>query len=210
MDSSRFLGVALVLAGCVREVPADFATATALPDDERHPDGIAVDLRSDPPAARDHVYANSDVASLRAPLGIGAAHDRLAELFAAIVSEDNTKLSALMVGSVVVHDLRKVGAPPRNALNTWLQRFRKYNYHRLQDTAVYRQSDVSVYRRAQFDRLPLEVAGTSAAEADLVFHVRILTPEVRNERLWGNELFIWFQRREDRYVIAGLAEELPF
>lgn len=204
------MALAIVLGACVRDVAPEFATASELPDVARRPDAIAVDLRSDPPVAQDVVAASSDVVSLRTPIGIGAAHESIAELFAAIVDEDNPKLSAVVNDAVIVHDLSKAGAPPRNALHTWRQRFRKYNYQRLQDATVFRLNNVSVFRPAEFDRLPHELAGTAAKESDLVLRVPILTPEVRNERLWGSELFVWFERHDGRYMIVGMAEELPF
>ena len=55
---------------CTRTVAAEFSTASTLPDKDPRPDGIAIDLSSEPPAARDQATVREEIVTLRAPWAI--------------------------------------------------------------------------------------------------------------------------------------------
>jgi hypothetical protein len=204
-----------------------------LPEGERRPAGIAVDLSSEPPPWRDRADSSEPIVTLRTPLGSKAAFDTVREFFSALVREDISGMSLLVRASALLDDTRAAHtnksakpAPTRSrarggrrgthSITTlWRERFRKREYHRLASRLVYREADVTTYRREQLDALPISVRYLGPAHddvhtTDLVLRVPIITHTVRNERLLGNEIVFWLRRYQDRYLIYRMAEDLPF
>lgn len=204
-----------LLVGCTTSEPARFPTRSQLPDAERRAAGIAVDLSSAPPPARDQADTHQAVVALRAPLGLGAALDVVGEFFEAVHAEDMAALSDLVRPKTQVEDTR-VGSSTKShvATNLWRHRFQKRDYPSLTGQLVYRRGDISTFRGDQLEALPLNVRyladGEDVLPNDLVLQVPIITHTVANERLFGDELFFWLRRRGSRYVIFRMAEEVPF
>lgn len=204
--------------GCDPLGSADFPTASKLPDDERRPDGIAVDLASDPPATQDRADSQDELVALRAPLGVDAAHETLRMFFDAMVGEDIAAISGVTDPNAQVQDLRVIGtaspSPTNHGLSTlWRQRFRKREYQRLASQLLYREADVTTYRSADLDALPINVRYlpeiTPPEPTDVVMRVPITSHTLNNERLLGDELFFWLRREGSRYVIYRMAEDIP-
>ncbi len=209
---------ALLTTACGPLGSADFPTQSALPDEERRPDGIAVDLASDPPPTRDRAESADELVALRAPLGVDAAHETLRVFFEAMVSEDIAAMSAVLEANAQVQDLRVIGtalpAPTSHGIaNLWRQRFRKREYQRFASQLLYREADVITYRSGDLDALPVNVRylpEIAAPEAtDVVLRVPIITHTLNNERMLGDELFFWLRRDGSRYVIYRMAEDIP-
>jgi hypothetical protein len=202
-------------SGCERHEAARFPTQSDLPDTERRAAGIAVDLNSSPPPSVDQASTDHSVVSLRAPLGLNAAHDVISAFFEAVYAEDVTAMSDLVRPKALVLDMRRTtGAKSHIVTTLWRQRFQKRDYQALGGQLVYRQGDVATYRGDQLGALPLSVRyldeGDDVRPNDLVLRVPVITHSVRNERLFGDEVFFWLRRRGSRYVIYRMAEEVPF
>jgi hypothetical protein len=206
----------LLLMGCGGTEAAHFPTASSLPDDERRPDGIAVDLTSAPPSASDSASSNDSIVTLRTPLSSNAAQETVRQFFEAITAEDISQMSRVVQSSAIAQDMRVKQRNTRTHGVTalWRQRFRKREYQLLSSRVVYREGDVMTYRGAELDSLPLEVRYLPNTEpshpTDLVLHVPIATHTIKNERLLGDDLFFWLRRVDDRYVIYRMAEDIPF
>jgi hypothetical protein len=200
-----------------------FPTASELPGDERRPDGIAVDLSSDPPPWRDRAESGDHIVTLRTPLSSGAALETVRSFFDALVNEDASALDKLAVSNAVVEDTRARRAPPggpsaaatHTLTSLWRERFRKHEFQGLSGGLLFREADITTYRKQQLDALPIAVrylgpARDAVEPTDLVLHVPIVTHSVKNERLLGDHMFFWLRRDEERFVIYRMAEDLPF
>jgi hypothetical protein len=208
-------------AACQPAAAPTFATATALPDRERHPDAIAVDLPPTEPPARTQGSTEQAVTTLRTPLGIDAAYAAVHAFFQAVIHEDMAALSALMQPGTQAQDLQ--GSLPatvatrtqsQEARSWWTQRFRKHEYAELASKLIYRDRDIETYRATDLGALPAEVRpsadvpGPAVTELDVVLRVPIVTHSLRSERLLGDELYVWLRPEGDRFLIYHLAE--PF
>ncbi len=204
------------LAACTEQTPAQFPTASELPDDERRPAGIAVDLTSDPPPFRDRAESDEDIVTLRTPLGTKLALRTVRLFFDAMVGEDVSAMSMLIRSNAINEDTRTGSTRRSHSItNMWRERFRKREYQKLAARLIYREADVTTYRSDQLGALPLAVRLRTSTTPhdhanDLVLRVPIITHTVKNERLLGNELFFWLERRGDSFVIARTAETVPF
>jgi hypothetical protein len=212
---------AAAIAGCSGAGSEPFRTAASLPSGERRPDAIAVDLPTQPPAARSEVQAGDGVVTLRTPLGTEAARATIQAFFRAVVREDLTALGAVISSATVVQDLSAAAGGQsgpgrtREAVNFWGQRFRQHEYGLLASQVVYRDSEIETYRPSELGALPATLRQASSAalvglgEDDLVLRVPIVTQNVKSERLFGSELCFWLRRSGDHYVIIHLAEPFP-
>ena len=199
---------------CTPTRPLVFATAHALPDEPRRPDGVVVDPRSAPPMATSSTGdTSSSVLALRVPLGTRAAHETIAAFFAGVAAEDPTVLHANADPSATVSDLGT--SPPRvlNLVFVWQQRFGKFDYRELAERARYRDADVRTYPSANAHALPRRIQGGVLSEPlgpdDVVLIVPIAAPLHKGERLFGDELTFVLRRTADRFVIAKIVEEVP-
>lgn len=206
--------MALVVA-CDTGGVAQFPSATSLPEHERRPDGIAVDLTSGPPAMRDDGRTDHAIVTLRTPLSTAAAHEAVQVFFAAIASENIAELSASLAPGAIMLDMRAKAnrKRARGVTAVWRQRFRKRQYQQLSTQLIYRQGDVSTYRGDEMDALPIRVRSPQDAErtrrTDIVLCIPIATHSIKNERLLGNEIFFWLRRDGDRFVIYRIVEDTP-
>ena len=219
-EVALLLGAASV-AGCGGPGSEPFRTAASLPSGERRPDAIAVDLPTEPPAARGEVPAGDGVVTLRTPLGTEAARATIRAFFRAVIQEDLTGLGSVLGSAAVVQDLSAAasgqGGPgrTREALNFWGQRFRQHEYGLLALQVVYRDSEIETYRPSELGALPATLRQAASAalsglgDDDLVLRVPIVTQNVKSERLFGSELCFWLRRSGDHYVIIHLAEPFP-
>jgi hypothetical protein len=214
---------ALALAACGPATAPVFPTASELPDKDRQPDAVAVDLPSQPPPAGAQARSDAQVVALRSPLGVAAAHDTVRAFFRAVIREDVGALSALLVPTAQVVDVdpaaggSAVSSPrARGARSWWNQRFRKHDYPDLGTRVVYRESDIETYR---FDDLPTRPISSASLgltridemqRQDLLLRVPIVTTSVRSQRLLGSELYFWLRRDGDRFVVYRIGEPFPF
>jgi hypothetical protein len=209
--------VLVAAAACGGPGAADFPTATELPDDDRRPDAIAVDLPSEPPPSQDQAQADQHIVALRTPLGMQAARDTVQAFFRAVVQEDMSALSKLLRSGTMVQTARAGAGPTKEqeALSWWRQRFRKHEYDKLAARVLYRDGDIETFRSDRFGALPVAVrrpapaSRSSVPQTDLVLRIPIVTHSIRSERLLGDELFLWLERVDDRYVITHMAEPGP-
>ncbi|MBW2459506.1 MAG: hypothetical protein JRI68_33745, partial [Deltaproteobacteria bacterium] len=159
---------------------------------------------------------DEDIVTLRTPLGTQVALQTVRTFFEAVIGEDVSALSIIVRPNAMNEDTRS-GSRRRSLsiINMWSERFRTREYQKLATRLVYRDADVMIYRSDQLAALPLAArlrTSTTAAGGsnDLVLRVPIITHTVKNERLLGDEVFLWLERREDSFVIAQTAEGVPF
>ncbi len=204
-----------MLAACGGAGAPRFPTATSLPDDERQPDGIAVDLSSEPPPLRDRAQSSDVLVTLRTPLGIDVAKAVVRRFFDSVTREDMAAMQSLVRFSAVVQDTRSRSRGPRShgLVTLWRRRFAKRDHQALASRVIYREADVTVFHGAAVDTLPLEVKYLDPSDAtepsDVVLKVPIATPIIKSERLFGDELYFWLRRDGDRYQIYRMAEAVP-
>ncbi len=210
------LVLSCLAAGCIDKTPAQFPTANALPDDDRRPDGIAVDRTSEPPPSQSRAETEENIVTLRTPLGSQVALQTVRSFFDAMIGEDVSALSLIVMPNAMNEDTRSASRKRSlSILNMWSERFRKREYQKLATQLIYREADVMIYRSGQLAALPLAArlrtsARTTGGANDLVLRVPIITHTVKNERLLGDEVFFWLERREGSFVIAQTAESVPF
>ncbi len=205
----------LLTGACAGAGGADFRTASKLPSGERKPDGVAVDLVSEPPPSGPSGETGDGVVTLRAPLGTTAAMATLASFFDAVLHRDINAMSIVMTSNAIASDTRSYSQNRNINLNyLWRQRFAKYDYALLAGRVVYRESDVRTYHSDDADALPYDLKAAAAGgepllPGDLVLRVPIVNHSVKNERMLGDELTFWLRRDESRFLIYRVAEEIP-
>jgi hypothetical protein len=209
------LGLLVAFVGCSGDGAARFATASSLPAGERRPDGVAVDRVSEPPAFRDEAPSADGIVTLRTPLGLDVATAAVRRFFEAIVDEDAAALANLVRSGAMLHDTRATGQSRTQGLvPLWRLRFNKYDYGQLGSRTIFQESEVKSYRVEELDRLPLEVQhlvrGVSLEPTVVVLRVPIVTATVKNERLFGDEIYFWLRRHDDGYEIYQVAEDVPY
>lgn len=211
----RGWGLALILAACGGEVPARFETAASLPDGPRRAGGVAVDRVSEPPASRDEAPSDEGVVTLRAPLGLDVAHAVVRRFFEAVIDEDAAALAQIVRGGAMLHDTRTTGqARTQGLVPLWRLRFSKHDYGQLATRTLFLESEVMSYRVDELDALPLEVQplvrDVAYEPTVVILRVPILTATVKNDRLFGDEIYFWLRRLGDAYEIFQVAEEVPY
>jgi hypothetical protein len=206
--------LAVALCSCAGSSGAKFPAATKLPSDERKPDGVAVDLMSDPPPHEASAATDEAVVTLRTPLGSEAALTSLREFFQAVLREDLFAVSQMLAPGALVSDPRGAAHARFHSLSdAWRQRFAKFDYSLLSGRVVYRDSDVRVYRAGDVGALPYDLRAAMAGEVlqqgDLVLRVPVVNHTIKNERLLGREMTFWLRREDSRFLIYRMAEEVP-
>ncbi len=197
--------LALGLTGCRTGAPAPFPTATTLPREPRHPDGVAIDRPTDLPGVDD--TSAEYITSLRTPLGDDVALSVVARFFAAVAHEDNDALAALLTRDATVAALSSASAPSLgSAALSWANRFRKLDYTRVATADVYGPATIEIGRRHEHPGIDPTRGVASGVDDELRLRVPILTATKGPERLFGEEVLFVLRRDGDTYRIARLAE----
>ncbi len=217
---SAFLHVAsfacLIVAavGCETQVPATFPTAAEHSDDERRPDGIAVDLTSEPPGPKALGHTEDKILTLETPLGVDVALSTVRGFFDSLETEDISTMLQFVESGAMLHDTSpRTNRPVHNVTALWRQRFRKHEYHLLATRLVYREGDITTYRGDQLEMLPISVRYLTppvhTEPTDIVLRVPIVTHRIKSRRVFGDELFFWLRRVDDKLTIYRVAEDVP-
>jgi hypothetical protein len=216
---SRFLSLAWALPlaaaiGCSRVEPSTFPTSGTLPSAHRHPDGVALDLLSSPPDARERASSEDALVTLRTPLGTDVALATIALLFQRIAHEDADGLDQVFTRdavSVTAQPGPSMGmnssAPPYAAW--WSSRFHKLDYTKLAGETIYREAEVEIYRAEDMRAgvaLP-SVRAEGLGETDVVARIPIATARIGQERLLGDEMILWLRREGDTFKIYRTLED---
>jgi len=206
------LALTLALCNCGAQPGQTLVTATALPEERRRPDGVAVDPSSSPPTAKDSATTTDGLVTLRTPVGIEQAFSTIQTFFRAIVEEDADELGNLLTRDALITNpsLIQTGAPssPSAAL-FWAHRFRKLDYTKLAGEVIYHENDLEVYRAGdELALAPHPSVRTDALNAgDVVIRVPIATARLGTERLLGDEILVWLRRTGHEYKIYRLLED---
>lgn len=203
-----------LLFACETQVPATFPTASAHPDDERRPDGIAVDLTSEPPVGKIEADTAEKVVTLETPLGVDVALRSVRGFFDAVETEDIGAMMRVVHASALLHDT-SVGTnrPIHSVTSLWRQRFRKHDFFKLASRLVYREGDVVTYRADSMHLLPITLrdatSGHHTGPTDVVLAVTIVSHSVKSQRVLGDALYFWLRPSGDGYEIYRIAEDVP-
>lgn len=178
----------------------------------RRPDGVAIDLVSAPPPARDRAESADGLVTLRTPLGVDRALVTIEELFRGIVREDGEAVEALFTRDALAITSTASGVGPGGmpqAALFWQQRFRRLDYTKLAGEPVYREAELEIYRGEDALEAPPHPAIRTDAlnDNDVVIRLPILTPRVGTERLFGEEMIVWLRRDGERYRIYRILED---
>lgn len=214
MFRSCIVLVISVLAACDTHVPATFPTAAQHPEGERQPDGIAVDLTSEPPAATIEARSEDKVVTLQTPLSIDVAMATVRAFFLSMEAEDIGEMAKVVESGALLHDL-SVGAarPIHNVTALWRQRFGTHDFQQLSTRLLYREGDITVFRGPQLEVLPVAVRylspSVAAEPTDVVLRVPVVTHTIDSRRVLGDEVFFWLRRTDDTFTIYRMAEDVP-
>lgn len=203
----RACTVMVLVAGCGG---GGFKTASALPEGPRHPDGVAVDPMSSPPAAQDVAGTEGGMITLRTPLGVDQATATVAAFFRSVVAEDSDGLEALLArDALALNPAGNAGGTAPSAALFWGQRMRRLDYTKLAGEPVFHEAEIEVYRAEDtLEVSPHPAIRTDAlSEGDVVVRVPIATPRIGADRLLGDEVLMWLRREGDRYRIYRLVED---
>ncbi|WP_437752896.1 hypothetical protein [Sorangium sp. So ce1389] len=206
---ATLLGASLLL-GCALGGSASFPAASALPDERRRPDGVAIDPASAPPPPVDQADARDSVVTLRTPLGVGLALDVVAEFFKRVIAEDSEALSELLTRDALAIQTGPGGqGQPPSAGTWWEQRFRRLEYGKLAGEPIYRESEVQIFRAEDVLAAPHHPAiqPETLDDQDIVIRVPIMTARIAADRLLGDEIVVWLRRDGPRFRIYRLLED---
>ncbi|MGH7281498.1 MAG: hypothetical protein ACRELY_08255 [Polyangiaceae bacterium] len=180
-------------------------TATELPNEPRHPDGVVLEPAPAVPDAGDFAPARGVVA-LREPLGESAVRDVVGGYFDAFVHEDAAAMNKLITEDIV--ELGTQGRNDANALRAaWKARTSALDYHKLEGSTV---ADLDSMQRYGFDDLGgpgREPRPPEMRAGDQLVKVNVLEARVAGERYFGDSITFLLRRDGARYRIAGIEEK---
>jgi hypothetical protein len=201
--------LAALLAGCAPRAP--WATASEVPKERRHPDGVVIDPVSAPPPAEDRARAQDGMVTLKTPLGVDRALGTIDELFRRVVDRDGDALEALFAQNSLALGLTPQGMQGQtpSALLWWQNRFRRLDYARLKGEVIYREAELRIFRAEDAAEAPPHpsIHADAMSEGDMVIEVPILTTHAGADRLFGDEIIFWLRRDKDRYRIYRVLED---
>jgi hypothetical protein len=201
-----------IISGCGAQSDPLLRTATDLPEQRRHPDGVAVDPSSAPPAAKDTATTSDGLVTLRTPVGLDTALASIQTFFEAVLAEDPDVLGSVLTRDAMVTNPTLAAQGPMGSPNAalfWAHRFRRLDYTKLAGEAIYHENDLEVYRAGDDVNLsPHPSVRVEALNAgDVVIRVPIVTPRAGTDRLFGDEIVVWLRRTGNEYKIYRLLEE---
>ncbi len=213
-SEERFLCVAALFAieGCGMYGPP--ATALALPDAPRQPDGVVVEPEMAVPEAIERASAEGVVA-LRPPLGDEAVVTVVHRLFRAFAHEDVDALQAILTEDAVAlagPGTNRTSRGTGSLLEQWRVRVKNPAYARLGVSAAVDLVDEERIARFVYEDLgrpgaPDRPAAMKPGELLVRFSVAAPTPRVGAERLFGDAMTLLLRRDGRVYRIAAVGEE---
>ncbi|MCS6900476.1 MAG: hypothetical protein RMJ98_12640 [Myxococcales bacterium] len=199
--------VFITLACCSPRSPS-YPTTDRLEPSRRLPDGVALDPLPAPvsPVLLAEAPSPWSVALLP-PLPVEAALHVLRRVLNALVSEDLSEIQPLLAPrSSWLNPQSNSSAP---LLHHFRERIRRLDYEPLASSPLLRESDTEVFTPEDLDALlpgrprrPPEMQ-----PGDVLLRVRILTPRVGADRLFGDELLVMLRPERGGYLIQRWQEE---
>ena len=184
-----------------------FATAAALPDEPRRPDGVVVDPSPELPAAAEAGDPASTLVALTPPLPDKAARGVVAAFFHAVVAEDVDALAELATPDASASAKARGGSS--SIVDHWRTRMRHFRYRTLVNDVLYQDADIELYR---YDDLETAAVGRPArppemAHTDLLLRVPLVVVRAGNERAFGDEIVFLLRREKERLRIREIFED---
>lgn len=194
--------VSLSLAACAAS--PSFPTASSLPDAQRLPDGVALDVPLELPPTRTFATGGS-VAVLRQPVDSAAIASVLTRFFDAMVAEDAAALTQVLDASATYRS--RGGGGQSKLLEVLRARMRSMDYGRLAGAEFAR---IDALERRDSVREPErgESASALADDGELELRVPISTARFSGERLFGEiAVFVVRPERDRGVVIVGYSDD---
>ncbi len=202
---SEAAAVAAALAALVACGGGTLVTATELPNEPRHPDGVVLEPPAAVPDAGDFAPARGVVA-LREPLGESAVRDVVGDYFDAFVHEDTAAMNKLVTDDVV--ELGTQGRNDATALrNAWKARTSALDYHKLEGSTVADLDSMQRYGYGDLGGPGREPRPSEMRPGDQLVKVTVLEARVGGERYCGDNVVFLLRRDGARYRIAGIEEK---
>lgn len=200
------------LQACVGASPPAYKTAGSIDDDApRKPDGVAIDPATASYAPREKGRAEDGFVALHTPLGVDLALGRIKSFFAAVLSEDDDALGTLFTRDAIAitgGNTMGMGSTPA-AMLWWEQRFRRLDYGKIAGEAVYRESEIFVFRAGDVLESPPHraIRTETLNDSDIIIQVPIATARSGQERFFADEIIFWLRREGAQYKIFRVLEE---
>lgn len=206
-DRCRLLSLGLLLAGCSGADSAlRFETASEpAADERRRPAGVALDPESrlPEPAARGDTAQLLVV--LQPPADPNAAQAVVKAFFDAVIREDLAELEKLVDDDASLA-LDRQGSK-RRARATWRTRLAQLDYDRLPARELYRESEVEIYKKDDFDRLTNRaLPQAELGDDDIVLRVPMLITKLDKVRLFGDEIVFVLKPEGRSFKIVEMIE----
>ncbi|MEZ4224078.1 MAG: hypothetical protein R3B13_24230 [Polyangiaceae bacterium] len=183
-----------------------FETTTEVDDDPRRAPGVAIDPASELPAPRQSSDTSAGVAQLESPADTARARQAVKSYFESMLRGSYSDLEPLVDDQAWFN-----GGPSggRQRARYFLQaRLSRIDYTRLSIASLYREAEVETYRGEDLQRLASSrTIPHSVSGHDVLVHVRITTPRVGRERLFGDEVSFVLRPAEQGFSIVEIIEE---
>ncbi len=189
----------------------------------RQPDGVTVDPPLETPWTRSSAKPSDKMVTLSAPVPVELSLRVVAELFAAITVESPDRLDAVLTRDFYFQAMGSSQGyrPPyyyhhrygrygeEEEVGYWRGRFQKGDYTALSGRLVYREDEVAIYRRGDAEPAELSrwVNTSQLGPNELVLHVKVRTPRVGADKLFGEDMLLWLRAEGDSFRVYKLAED---
>lgn len=209
--SDRLLALTLasgLLACGASSRPPSYPTTDRHEEARRLPDGVALDPLSapTPPTSRGESPSPGPVA-LRPPLPIEAAVGVLRRSLEAITQQDMAALQPLLAPrGAWLNPQSNTSAP---LATHFRERIRRLDYGQLTGIPLIREADAEVYTADDLAGAPpgRPPRPQEMKPEDVLLKVRILTPRLGADRLFGDELLVLLRPEQGSYQILRWQEE---
>jgi ketosteroid isomerase-like protein len=203
-----FAVVSLVAgSACRLERAIVFPTVSASASAARLPDGVAIDLKSELPLARESGQTNEGILPLKEPPDVELSLDVVRAFFRAVAHEDMPSLRAILSSDASLGPVSGGTSPA--AESQWERRFRKLDYNALGSGMIYRDSQVELYRFHDLDEVEGERPSRPAvmSPGDVLVRVPIEIRKIGNERLFGEEILFIVRRTDAGLRVKAILED---
>ena len=188
------------------ERPLRFATATELPDEPRHPPGVAVDPAPRLPQPASQADSDQGLVVLSTPADVGQAHEVIERFFGAALQEAPDELQALLSQDAMISSA--AAGSRQHARPFWRNRLARLDYGALSGQVVYRRGEVETYRAQDVSQLrATRRPAISVSGSDVLVRVPITLPRLGQLRLFGNEIWFLLRPERDGYKIVEMIED---
>lgn len=202
MAPARSLALLSLLTACGGP---SFVSATELPKDPRHPDGVALEPTPALPSPSDRAEARGVVA-LREPLSVTEVEDVVRAYLRGFEREDEQALASLLTQDAA--SLSRPGTTRRELVDLWRAKMKAFEYQQLAGQEIARFADIERHTYDTLGRTGAPRRPTAMRPGDIYVRVPIHFQRTSSEALFGDVLVLLLRREDGRLKIAGQADEV--